>query len=408
MPPKPLPKDFWWGAAISAHQSEGNNINSDSWLNENVKPTIYREPSGDACDSYHRYEEDFALAAGFGFNCHRLGIEWSRIEPEPGRFSVAELDHYERVLEACQRHGLAPIVTFNHFTVPRWFAARGGFEVADGADLFARFAEKATARLGSLIAAALPFNESNIVRLLQWMPSMKRARPLCEATLAACAKATGSAHFSSIMLGDADRIEPVMFDAHAKAVEAIKAGPGNFPVGISLSIQDEQGVGENNRAAEKQRAIYGRWLEPNVAGDFIGVQTYTRVLVGETGNLRPPEDAERTDAGYEFYPAALGNTIRYAAKASGKPIYVTESGIATNDDARRIAFIDQGLAEVRACLDEGIDVRSYIHWSLLDNFEWFAGYRQKFGLVSVDPATFSRTPKPSALHLGALARRNSI
>ena len=130
-PSRPLPKNFWWGSAISAHQSEGNNVNSDSWLNETVKPTIFREPSGDACDSYHRYAEDLALAASFGFNCHRLGIEWARIEPEPGQFSTAALDHYMRVLETCREHGLAPIVTFNHFTVPRWFAARGGFEVAD-------------------------------------------------------------------------------------------------------------------------------------------------------------------------------------------------------------------------------------------------------------------------------------
>lgn len=407
-PSRPLPKNFWWGSAISAHQSEGNNVNSDSWLNETVKPTIFREPSGDACDSYHRYAEDLALAASFGFNCHRLGIEWARIEPEPGQFSTAALDHYMRVLETCREHGLAPIVTFNHFTVPRWFAARGGFEVAENADLFARFAERATARLGSLMAAAFPFNEGNIVRILQWMPQVAKIMPYAKATLEACAKASGSTHFSSVLLGDPDRIEPVMFDAHVKAYQAIKSGPGDFPVGISLSIQDEQGVGPGNRAEEKRQAIYGKWLAPAVPGDFIGVQTYTRFLVGSEGNLRPPPEAELTDAGYEFYPQALGNTIRYAAKTSGKPIYVTESGIATNHDTRRIAYIDQALAEVRACLDEGIDVRSYIHWSLLDNFEWFAGYSQNFGLVAVDRKTFKRTPKPSAYYLAERARANRI
>ena len=151
---KPLPKGFLWGTATAAHQIEGNNVNSDFWLAENIKPTLFSEPSLDACDSYHRYEEDIALAARLGFNAHRFGIEWARIEPEPGKFSQAELDHYLRVLEACHAHGLAPIVTYSHWTVPRWFAARGGFEQADSPELFARFAEKATARLGPLIAAA--------------------------------------------------------------------------------------------------------------------------------------------------------------------------------------------------------------------------------------------------------------
>ena len=136
----PAPEGFLWGTAISAHQSEGNNVNSDAWLCETVSPSLYHEPSRDACDSYNRFAEDVAIAADLGFNCHRIGIEWARIEPEPGLFSIAELDRYRRLLDACHARGMAPMVTYNHFTVPRWFAARGGFEVADGADLFARFA----------------------------------------------------------------------------------------------------------------------------------------------------------------------------------------------------------------------------------------------------------------------------
>ena len=140
-PRRKLPKDFLWGAAISAHQSEGNDINSDSWLLEKLPETVYKEPSGDACDSYRRYEQDFAIARSIGLNCYRFGIEWARIEPAPGRFSQAELDHYVQVLASCRAHGLLPIVTYNHFTVPLWFAMRGGWEVPDSADLFARFNE---------------------------------------------------------------------------------------------------------------------------------------------------------------------------------------------------------------------------------------------------------------------------
>jgi beta-glucosidase len=398
------PAGFLWGTAISAHQSEGNNVNSDAWLCENVSPTLYREPSRDACDSYNRFEEDVAIAADLGFNCHRVGIEWARIEPEPGLFSSAELDRTRRLLESCHRRGLAPMVTYNHFTVPRWFAARGGFEVADGADLFARFAEKATARLGDLISYASTFNEANIQRLLALMNLGPQWWAVVQAMTAQCAKVSGTARFSSLLFAPVETTEPVLLEAHAKAVAAMKSGPGNFPVGLTLTMQDVQGVGVGHLAEAVIAALYGPWLEVARKADFIGVQTYTRVLVGPEGQLPPPQDAEMTSAGYEFYPQALGGTIRFAAERIGRPIYVTESGIATDDDTRRIAYIDAALAEVRRCLDEGIDVKSFLYWSLLDNFEWTRGYGERFGLVHVDYDTFKRTPKPSARHLGAIAK----
>ena len=398
------PAGFLWGTAISAHQSEGNNVNSDAWVCEHVSPTLYREPSGDACDSYNRFAEDIAIAADLGFNCHRVGIEWARIEPEPGLFSSAELDRTRRLLEACHRRGLAPMVTYNHFTVPRWFAARGGFEVADGADLFARFAEKATARLGDLISYASTFNEANIQRLLTLMNLGPQWWAGVQAMTAQCAKVSGTARFSSLLFAPVETTEPVLLDAHAKAVAAMKSGPGNFPVGLTLTMQDVQGVGVGHLAEAVIAALYGPWLEVARKADFIGVQTYTRVLVGPEGQLPPAKDAEMTSAGYEFYPQALGGTIRFAAERIGRPIYVTESGIATDDDTRRIAYIDAALAEVRRCLDEGIDVKSFLYWSLLDNFEWTRGYGERFGLVHVDYDTFKRTPKPSARHLGAIAK----
>ena len=406
--PKPVPEGFLWGTAISAHQSEGNNVNSDAWLCETVKPSLYREPSFDACDSYNRYAEDIAIAADLGFNCYRFGIEWARIEPEPGKFSGAELDRYRRILDACHARGLQPMVTYNHFTTPRWFAARGGFEVADGADLFARFADKATARLGDLIAYATTFNEANIQRLIGQLIRGPEAKAYIDAMLGACAKASGSERFSSLLFAPVETTEPVMLDAHAKAMAAMKAGPGDFPVGLTLTMQDVQGVGEGHQAEAVIEGLYGPWLQAAREADFTGVQTYTRVIVGPEGRQRPPKDAERTAAGYEFYPQALGGTIRFAAERIGRPIFVTESGIATDDDSRRIAYIDQALAEVRACLDDGIAVKSFLYWSLLDNFEWTQGYGQRFGLVHVDYETFERTPKPSARHLGAIARSGQL
>ncbi|MFA5964192.1 MAG: family 1 glycosylhydrolase [Sphingomonas sp.] len=404
--PHRMPRGFLWGAAISAHQSEGNDVNSDSWLLEHLPETVYKDPSGDACDSYNRYHQDFAIARSIGLNCYRFGIEWARIEPEPGLFSQAELDHYARVLSACRAHGLMPIVSYNHFTVPRWFAMRGGWEAPDSADLFARYCERATRALGDQIGMASPFNEANIQLLVKVLRGI--ATPEYRAKrvtmIAAAARATNSPLFSSLLFADPDRIDPHLLDAHARAYQAIKAGPGDFPVGVTLTTQAIEPVGDGSIAPAMEKMLYGSWWDAVNASDFIGVQAYTRLRFDAKGAVAPPAGATMTAAGYEYYPPALGAVIRLAASKTKKPIFVTESGIATDDDMRRIAWLDASVAEVERCLAEGIDVRSYIYWSLLDNFEWTQGYGQHFGLVAVDRTTFARTPKPSVRHFSEMIR----
>jgi len=401
-----MPKAFLWGAAISAHQSEGNDVNSDSWLLENLPETVYKDPSGDACDSYHRYEQDFAIARAIGLNCYRFGIEWARIEPEPGAFSQAELDHYKRVLASCRAHGLLPILSYNHFTVPRWFAMRGGWEVPDSADLFARYCDRATRALGDQIGMAAPFNEANIQLLIKVLRGIVTPEYHAKrvAMIAAAARATNSPHFSSILFADPDRVDANLLAAHARAYQAIKAGPGDFPVGVTLTTQPIEAIGPDSIAGQVEDTLYGRWWDAVNASDFVGVQAYFRMRVGAKGIVQPPAGTPMTDAGYEYYPQALGGAVRLAARKTTKPIYVTESGIAAKDDTRRIAWLDASVAEVRQCLDEGIDVKSYIYWSLLDNFEWTQGYSQQFGLVAVDRTSFARTPKPSARHFGRIIR----
>ena len=406
---RPAPKGFLWGTAISAYQSEGGNTNSDAWLMENIQPSMFKERSGDATDSYHLYAEDFALAAKLGFNSYRLGVEWARIEPSEGHFSSAELNHYARMLESCRAHGLRPIVTLNHFTTPLWFAQRGGFEVADSPQLFARYCRKVAERLGGLMHMCTTFNEANIRLLVDMMPGFAAAAPKVLAAVAEAGRRTGSPKFSRLAYADPKVAGPLMQEAHRLAYDAIKAVRPTLPVGITLTTQDVQS--DDPAVAERFREkLYGDWVAvARSHADFFGVQTYTRFVFDKDGQLMPPPaGAEMTEAGYEFYPQALANTIRWAHKAIGKPIYVTESGIATNDDSRRIAFIDQALDGVRQCLDEGIAVHSYLYWSLLDNFEWTSGYGPKFGLVAVDRETFKRTPKPSAVHLGAIARANRL
>lgn len=408
-PKRAAPPGFLWGTAISAYQSEGGNTNSDAWLMENIKPSMFKDRSGDACDSYHRYAEDFAIAGGLGLNCYRMGVEWARIEPSEGHFSEAELDHYARMLEACRARGLKPMVTLNHFTTPLWFAKRGGFEVPDAPALFARYCAKVVERLGGLMDRVTTFNEANIRLLVDLMPGIQAAIQAVKAAIAAAAKATDSPRFSRLAYADPQVVSPIMQEAHRQAYDAIKAVRPNLPVGLTLTTQDIQSAGDPSLVEVYQRRLYGDWVEvARTHADFFGVQTYTRFIVDENGVKAPPKGAELTLSGYEFYPQALANTIRWAHRAIGKPIYVTESGIATNDDARRIAFIDQALDGVRQCLDEGIPVHSYLYWSLLDNFEWTSGYGVPFGLVAVDRQTFKRTPRPSAVHLGRIARANLI
>jgi len=300
-------------------------------------------------------------------------------------------------------------VTFNHFTTPLWFSMRGGFEVADSPDIFAAYCRKAAEHLGGLMHMATTFNEANIQLLVQIMPGIAQYLPAAKAAIAAAAVATNSPKFSTVAYADPAVSTPLMQEAHRKGYDAIKAARPDLPVGVTLTTQDIQAVGTNSLADTYLDRLYGDWIKvAQTHADFLGVQTYTRFLVDSTGVTKPPAGAEMTDAGYEFYPQALANTIRWAHKAIGKPIFVTESGIATDDDARRIAFIDAALAGVRDCLNEGIPVHSYMYWSLLDNFEWSSGYSKHFGLVAVDLQSFKRTLKPSAVHLGAIARANRI
>ncbi|HJO06707.1 MAG TPA: family 1 glycosylhydrolase, partial [Chloroflexota bacterium] len=218
-----FPEGFVWGTSTSAHQVEGNNTQSDYWLMEHVEPTIFADPSGDACDQYHRYEDDLALLEKLGFNAYRFSVEWARIEPEPGHFSRAALDHYRRVLESCHRHGLQPVVTYHHFTSPRWVAAAGGWETMETAARFGEYAERVTHDLGDLIGRVCTINELNITALIDEFKGTMIPAEAIDAMLAAAARASGSDRFSALLLGDSATIEPVVIAGHHAAVQAIKS-----------------------------------------------------------------------------------------------------------------------------------------------------------------------------------------
>lgn len=406
-----FPDEFLWGAATAAHQVEGNNTNSDGWLLEHLPGTIFAEPSGDACDHYHRYREDIALLAELGLNTYRFSVEWARIEPEEGEFSQAILEHYRRVLTTCHEHGLTPVVTFHHFTSPRWLLAAGGWEDAQTPSRFARYCERVMQHLGDLLGAACTLNEPNLPALLATMgiggepPEQRAEIPMWQAA----ARALGIAP---------ERVAPFQFTAsatgfevrlaaHRAAVAAIKAVRSDLPVGWTLANADIQaGPGGEARAAQVRLEVNEVYLEAVRGDDFVGIQTYGRMRFGSTGLLRPDEGVELNMMGEEFYPEGLEATIRQAAAVAGIPVIVTENGLATADDTRRIAYVERALRGVANCLRDGIDVRGYIYWTALDNFEWIFGYRPTFGLIAVDRATQERTVKPSGRWLGNVARTN--
>jgi len=408
-----FPKNFLWGTATAAHQVEGGNTASDLWLMEMMKDSIFEEPSGDACDHYHLYERDIALLAGLGLTTYRFSIEWARIEPEEGFFSKAALDHYRRMIATCHALRVTPMVTFHHFTAPLWFTRDGGWENPKSVDRFARYCEAAGRALGDLIPYICTINEANIPIMVTMMRRAvgigggggKRERALAEAARL-CGGEAGK--FSPYLSGDGIASAPNLIAAHRKGYGVLK-GLTRAQVGITIALNNFQcEPGGEELFATADHAINGQFLESLKGDDFVGVQTYTRVRFGKDGVLPPPEGSERTQMGYEFYPESLEATIRQAASVTGCPVIVTENGIGTQDDTRRIAYTERALAGVLRCLASGIDVRGYIHWSMLDNFEWLEGYRPKFGLVEVDRATQARKPKPSAYWLGAVAKANAL
>ena len=162
MTERSFPTGFLWGVASAGHQNEGDNDNSDTWFAEHVTPTVFREPSGKACNGYELWREDVDLAAGMGLNAYRFSVEWARVEPAEGEFSDEALDHYEAIVDRCLERGLAPVVTFNHFTSPHWFAMRGGWLDPEAPALFARYCDQVMERFGDRIAYAVTLNEPNL------------------------------------------------------------------------------------------------------------------------------------------------------------------------------------------------------------------------------------------------------
>ena len=386
--PDRFPEGFTWGTATAAHQIEGGNTNNDWWAFEHHPTSGTRESSGDATDSFNRWPEDADIVASLGLDNYRFSLEWSRIEPAEGEFSQVALDHYARVCEGLKERGIDPVVTFHHFTNPQWLAAKGGWEEPDTTDRFAAFVEKAAARLDGLMTRACTINEPNVVSMMGYGIGM-----------------FPPGHTAGIPFVRA--VNANFVDAHRKAVDAVRAAAPGTPVGLTLSMAEYVAVDGGESRVEKERALMeDMFLDATGGDDFLGIQTYSRHRTGPKGMVGAEEGVPVLVMGYEFWPEALEATLRRAWAYTGGqvPLLVTENGIGTDDDAQRIEYLQRALAGVLRALADGVDVRGYTCWSLLDNFEWAFGYEPRFGLVAVDRTTFVRTPKPSAHWLADVAR----
>ena len=423
-------KDFLMGAATAAHQVEGNNIHSDYWAQEHMVHTDFLEPSGEAVDHYHRYDEDIRLMADAGLNAYRFSIEWARIEPQEGCFDEAQIAHYRDVIHDCKSKGIEPIVTLLHFTSPKWLISKGGWESDETPGYFARYTRYVMEQLGGELRYVCTINEANMG--IQVAAIAKRYMQQMMAKMQA-GKTGDDKTDGTVQMGlnlekmmanqqaaEKERMEvfgvaktecftsprtahgdEIVLEAHKAARAVIREVAPHVRLGLTLSLHDIQAQPGGEENAEKEWAEEFTHYLPAIEGDdFLGVQNYTRTRIGAEGSLPTPEGAELTQMDYEFYPQALENVIRRVARDFKGDLLVTENGIATDDDSRRAVFINTALSGVKACIDDGIPVKGYMYWSLLDNFEWQKGYSMTFGLIAVDRSTQQRSPKPSLTLLG--------
>ena len=375
-----FPKDFIWGTATSAHQTEGNNTNCDWWkweVEKDGKRDLPLEPSGQACDSYNRYIEDFELCKQMNNNAVRLSIEWARIEPRRGTFDTKALDHYRKVLKSAQEKGLKTFVTFHHFTNPTWLAEMGGWLNFKTPKLFSIFAKKSAEYLGEYCDTITTINEPQVYAAMSYLsgtwPPNKKSLLLCLI------------------------VQINMIRGHNMAYKKIKSVTDK-PVGVvkNISWYEYSNYTVLDKLAAKILYFLNSdfFLKPvSKYLDFIGLNYYFTNRIVKLKIKNP--DIPVNDLGWRIKYDGLYKVL-VSLKKYDLPIFITENGLADSNDSQRTEFIKKMLTQVHAALSRGIKVKGYFHWSLLDNYEWHHGFWPRFGLVEVDRTdTLKRTPRKS-------------
>lgn len=383
-----FPKDFLWGTSTAAHQVEGNNFNSDWWRWEQQDDK--RPKSGIACDHYHLFKEDFTLAKQMGQNSHRLSIEWARIEPKPGEFDKKEIGHYRDVLEELKKLDMKAFVTLWHFTLPVWFADLGGFERESNLRYFENYVSFCAKELDGLVDFWVTINEPTTYALKGyligvWPPGKKNL-------------------FSTL------KVYKNLASAHNLAYWAIKRIDSNYQVGAAHQLVSYYSKGGllNNILTRLNKYFVDDYFydkTPNTH-DFMGLNYYFRNPISfkyflvkvDAGDYEKILEDKGRRFGWGMNPSGLYSCLVYLEKRFNKPIYILEHGISDPEEDDREEYIAGAVNYIQKAIENGVDVRGYLHWTLMDNFEWNLGYVSKFGLFSVEPGTLKRVPKKSAYY----------
>jgi beta-glucosidase len=423
-----FPEGFLWGAATSAHQVEGGNRQNDWWRFEQ-RPGVIRggRGSGEACRHFERFDADFALAAADGHNAHRLSLEWSRIEPERGRIDGAAVAHYHDVLASLKRQRLVPVVTLHHFTNPLWIADAGGWESRATVDRFADHVAFCAREFGREVDWWCTVNEPEVFAFRGWSEGIwppgvrdnSRALEVMANQLEAHGRAYRVLHAGDRADADGDgACARVGFAKHYVQLEALRAWhpldrlQAHFERRVFVEAVERAAV-DGVIDLEIPGARRVRRVLPELKGalDFYGLNYYTRWRVRSLApdpHVATP-GAPRNDLGWEVWPDGFRRAILAAARC-GAPVLVTENGIADAADTIRPRALLAFAEAMHAAIAQGARVLGYLHWSLLDNFEWADGFHGAFGLYGVDfndPA-LPRTRRRSAEVLARLARANAI
>lgn len=381
---------FLWGAATSSHQIEGGQHND--WTQWEDAGRV-RERSGRAADHWQRWPEDFAIIESLHLNSYRFSLEWSRIEPQSGHVNRSALQQYRRMAQRLRDAGIVPLVTLHHFTLPLWVAGQGGFLHPDAPGWFTRYIRVVMDALGDLVDCYVTINEPLVMVVMGylmgiWPPGhhgFRRAWSLI------------------------NRLATI----HALAYQTIKKSRPCAWVGLAhhtIAFEPWQETWADRATAALLRYLMNERFIRLVGEnqDFIGINYYTRQYGHWSRGLHPLASRPThpvSDLGWEIYPQGLGDILKRLQPAR-KPIIITENGIATTDDRIRQRYLSEHLRVIAKAQQQGIDVRGYFHWSLLDNFEWAEGYAPRFGLVGVDYATQERILRPSAELYRDIIRKN--
>lgn len=435
-----FPEGFKWGSATSAHQVEGGNHNDwTEWEKSPVRIAQLKKEgedpsdfiSGRACDSYNHYEEDFDIAKKLNQNIHRFSIEWSRIEPEEGKFNEKEMEHYKRLIDALRDRGIEPMVTLWHFANPIWFAEKGGFLNKKSPTYFTRYAKYVVDNLKDRVGLWITFNEAftvyagytnlnatwpsrgrGILNFFKMRRNITKAHTLAYRDIKKIYNVAQTQEQLSSMSHN-----PILQRVNASQNTAtlcdIQEMSHNVAVGITennVFVPDTK-----NFLTTLSRRIYKRlrnfyfFKKYTPYYDFIGLNYYhisRKPYFGEKNEIIPKHEI-MTEMNWEIYPEGIYFVLKDLNKFK-KPIFITENGIADGVDQLREKFIKNHLYWVWRAIQDGADVCGYLYWSLLDNFEWAHGFSPRFGLVEIDYATLERKIRSSAYEYAKICLTNRL